>query len=230
MGPDQLYTLLSAALASFVVFCVGPNPDLAPWYNPLAHLQLEAGFRFPPSISFTPSLPPPIPIIPSSPICLITEYRPLLERTPPPSPPSVSPSHHDLVSRIVSSTPEDVLWWLWDYKVRLVACFDQGTKALRQALTIASGIRTTNRVEFDTGVACLLLACWMVAIKVTVYGKSKTTDIFQGPPEVCVCDYVTPLVPHPRYRLARFTWKRLTPLSHLRLRTPLPPPPHRHLP
>ena len=187
MGPDHLFTLLSAALASFMVFYTGPNPDPIPWYNTLAHLQLEAGFRFFPPVSFTPSLPPSTRFIPTGPICLTTDYRPLLERTPPPPPPpSVSPSLRDLVSRIVSLTPEDILRelegsWVWS-----ASRFHQGIEMLHKASMVLNDIRIANPTEFDIGVVCFFLVCWMITIKVIASMAFKAVNTFKEPPEVCI--------------------------------------------
>jgi hypothetical protein len=190
MGPDHLFTLLSAALASFMVFYTGPNPDPIPWYNTLAHLQLEAGFRFFPPVSFTPSLPPSIPLIPTGPICLTTDYRPLLERAPSPAPPpSVSPSLHDLVSRIISLTPEDVLRGFEDSWVWSASCFHQGIEVLHKVSKVVNDIQTADTAEFDIGVVCFLV-CWIITIKVIAPVAFKAMDTFQEPPEVCVCYHI----------------------------------------
>ena len=73
-GSDTLYTLISATLASFMVLYLGPNPDPIPWYNPIAHLHIESGFRFFPLVISVPDSPSLyIPEILSGPTHFITE-------------------------------------------------------------------------------------------------------------------------------------------------------------
>jgi len=226
MGPDHLYILLSATLFSLMSFFQGSNPGLIPWYNSITHLQFEGGFGFFPLVSFAPSPSPSIPLIPSGPIYLTTEYRPLLERTPPPPPAPCFPSLHDLASRIASLTFEGLLRRFENHKVWSASRFDRGAAALCEALTIASDVRATDLAEFDLGVSMF----WVIAVKIIMRRGSKVNDTLRESPEVCIryrdIDRTSD-TNHPRCRLTILTWKRLIPL-HPRRWTQLSLP-HRHL-
>jgi len=204
MGPNHFYILLSATLVSLMTFFQGSNPGLIPWYNPISHLQFEGGFRFFPLVSFAPSLS--IPLIPYGPICLTTEYRPLLERTPPPPPALCFPSLHDLPSRIASLTLQGLLRRFENYKVWSASPFDRGVAALREALTIASDVQATDPAELDLGVSMF----WVIAVKIIMRRGSKTKDTLRESPEVYIryrdIDR-TSATNHPRCRLTRLTWK-----------------------
>jgi len=194
MGPDHLYTLLTTALASFMVFRLGPNPSPIPWYNPFSHLQLNGGFEFLPSVSFTPSHSPPpsTPPISSGPVCLITEYRPLLERTPPPPPPTISPSLHNLVSGIIASlTFEDVLRGFEDCKAWSASHLNRGITILCEVLMVTNDFRTANLAEFDLGV----LMCWIITIKIAMRRRSRAKGTLREPPGVRNFHHMTLLIP-----------------------------------
>jgi len=206
MGPDHLYTLLSAALASFTVFRLGPNPSPIPWYNPISHLQLDGGIEFLPPVSFIPSpSPSPSPPISSGPICLTTEYRPLLERTPPPPPPTVPTPLHNLVSRIIASlTLEDALRGFEDFKAWSASRFDRGLTTLCEALMTANDFRTANLAEFDLGV----LVCWIIAIKIVMRRGLRANYTLRKSPEVCNFHHMASLISWPQTLIAPNTGSR----------------------